>query len=334
MAYLMRTSSSFLGENIDFERESYLEGFIFGNPMVLSVSQDSPEGLVPVYIIGRQDIIKLEHKTGITDLTCLIWDPNLNKYEIWIFELKVYANSIDNVNQLTGYLEGVKYHDNEKYRDEIFQRAIDMVGENYVDIKSEIRGALCAQSFSDDVLQKILEENTSRKDENNIVAVKIFTFPVDNENFVYVERLVGEEKSSTGGPMNYYDLIPCWQPSKLEEELLILLKQRKENNRERFEQLRVFLEFFVNDPEHVLSQDELRKEWKAQGLKEQDQGLSVSQVMGYKNSGSLRQMFTWVVTPYMAVKEDYRLNKPLKKCEKYYKDTSYSEIISKVLQKL
>ena len=45
-------------------------------------------------------------------------------------------------------------------------------------------------------------------------------------------------------------------------------------------------------------------------------------------------MFTWVVTPYMAVKEDYQLRDPPKKCEKYYKDTSYSEIINKVLQKL
>jgi hypothetical protein len=119
----MRTSSSFLGENIDFERESYLEGFIFGNPLVLAVSQDSPEGLVPVYIIGRQDILKLEHRTGITDLTCLIWDPNLNKYEIWIFELKVYSNSTDNVQQLTNYIKAVEKDINSDYRADIIQRA-------------------------------------------------------------------------------------------------------------------------------------------------------------------------------------------------------------------
>ena len=108
MPYLMKTSSMFLGENIDFERESYLEAFIFGNPLIFAVSQDSPENLVPVYIIGRQDILKLKGKTGITDLTCLIWDPNLNLYEIWIFELKVYSNNKYDVNQLKGYLEAVE----------------------------------------------------------------------------------------------------------------------------------------------------------------------------------------------------------------------------------
>ena len=45
MPYLMKTSSMFLGENIDFERESYLEAFIFGNPLIFAVSQDSPENL-------------------------------------------------------------------------------------------------------------------------------------------------------------------------------------------------------------------------------------------------------------------------------------------------
>ena len=43
MAYLMKTSTRFLGEQLDFERESYLEGFIFGNPLILASSEDAPE---------------------------------------------------------------------------------------------------------------------------------------------------------------------------------------------------------------------------------------------------------------------------------------------------
>lgn len=323
MAYLMRTSSSFLGENIDFERESYLEGFIFGNPLVLAVSQDSPEGLVPVYIIGRQDILKLKHRTGITDLTCLIWDPNINKYEIWIFELKVYSNSADNVKQLTNYIKSVEKDRNKDYRFDIIQRAINMVGEKFIDPKSEIRGALCAQSFSDEVLHNILEENSSRSEENKIVAVKIFRFPSDNENFIFVERLVGEEQSTTGGPRNYYADIPDWNPQKLEQELYELLKNRKINNPQRFQQLKVFLEFFVDDPSCKVSQQELKEKWEEEGLPRKDHGLSVSQFLGYKSSGSLRQMLTWTVTPYMDIKEDYRL-----------RDLKYSEIIGKVLKKL
>lgn len=310
MAYLMRTSSMFLGENIDFDRESYLEGFIFGNPLVLAVSQDSPEGLIPVYIIGRQDTFKLQRKRGITDLTCLIWDPNLNAYEIWIFELKVYSNSTDNVKQLSEYLDAVENERNIDYRDEIIQRAINMVGKKFINPKSKIRGALCAQSFSDDVLQDILEKNSNQFETEKIVAMKIYTFPVDNDNFIFVERLVGEEKSVTGGPRNYYQDIPNWDNEKLESELSKLLENRKNNYPIRFKQLKVFLEFFVRDPTHILTQEELHNCWKKSGLPEQDQGMSVSQVLGYKNSGALRQMFTWDTLDYMDVKENYRLKKP------------------------
>lgn len=319
----MRTSSSFLGENIDFERESYLEGFIFGNPLVLAVSQDSPEGLVPVYIIGRQDILKLEHKKGITDLTCLIWDPNLNKYEIWIFELKVYSNSVENVKQLINYLKAVEKGVNRNYKSDIIERAINMVGEKFINPRSEIRGALCAQSFSDEVLHTILDKNSSRSEENKIVAVKIFRFPSNNENFIFVERLVGEDKSTTGGPRNYYADIPNWKLSKLEKELYRLLKDRKVNYPQRFEQLKVFLEFFVDDPLCRVSQRELRERWEEKRLPEKDHGLSVSQFLGYKNSGSLRQMLKWKVTSYMDIKEDYQL-----------RDPKYSELICRVLNKL
>ncbi|AUB57479.1 MULTISPECIES: hypothetical protein [Methanobacterium] len=323
MAYLMRTSSSFLGENIDFERESYLEGFIFGNPLVLAVSQDSPEGLVPVYIIGRQDMLRLKLRSGITDLTCLIWDPNINKYEIWIFELKVYSNSTDNVKQLTSYIDAVEKDINNEYRADLIQRAKNMVGEKFINPKAKIRGALCAQSFSDEVLHDILEENSNRNEEEKIVAVKIFRFPADNENFIFVERIVGEEKSTTGGPRNYYADIPHWELPKLEKELYKLLKNRKINNPGRFEQLKVFLQFFVDDPSCRVSQQELREKWEEKGLPGKDQGMSVSQFLGYKNSGSLRQMLTWTFTAYMDIKEDYRL-----------RDSKYSEIISKILNKL
>lgn len=323
MPYLMRASSNFLGEHIDFERESYLEGFIFGNPLILGVSQDSPENLVPVYIIGRQDILKLKGGIGITDLTCLIWDPNLNLYEIWIFELKVYSNSTNDVKQLQGYLEAVEDPVNKAYKDSIIQRAVGMVGENFIDPQASIRGALCAQSFSDEVLQKILEENSSRTQDDKIIAIKIYRFPADNENFIFVERLVGEEKSTTGGPRNYYHDIPQWKPKILCEKLENLLEKRKESNFQRFRQLEVFLQFFADDPKQEVTQEELRNEWKAQGLPEQDQGLSVSQVLGYKYSGALRQILTWDTLPHMDIKENYRL-----------KDIKYSKIIAEVLKKV
>ncbi len=327
----MRTSSLFLGENIDFDRESYLEGFIFGNPLVLAVSQDSPEGLIPVYIIGRQDIVKLQGRKGITDLTCLIWDPNLNNYEIWIFELKVYSNDIGNVKQLTEYLDAVKDESNVKYHNELVERARNMVGEKFINPNNKIRGALCAQSFSDDVLQEIIEENDSRSEDERILAVKIYRFPVDNENFIFVERLVGEEKSVTGGPRNYYDDIPEINLEDLAEELSNLLKNRKETNEIRFNQLKVFLEFFVNNPSYKVTQKDLRKEWENQGLPGTDQGLSVSQVLGYKNSGSLRQMLTWEIQPYMDIKDNYRLRDKNKDQTKY-SNIDYSNVISHVLK--
>ena len=65
--------------------------------------------------------------------------------------------------------------------------------------------------FFDYVLQEILEENSSRADENKIIAVQIYRFPTDNDNFIFVERIVGEEKSNTGGPRNFYSDIPNWK---------------------------------------------------------------------------------------------------------------------------
>ena len=64
------------------------------------------------------------------------------------------------------------------------------------------------------------------------------------------------------------------------------------------------------------------KEWKNQGLPEQDHGLSVSQVLGYKYSGALRQMFKWELIPVTDMKQNYKL-----------RDIKYSVIIAKVLKK-
>lgn len=321
MAYLMRTSSMFLGENIDFKRESYLEGFIFGNPLVLAASQDSPEGLIPVYIIGRQDTVKLLKSVGYTDLTCLIWEPNINKYEIWIFELKAHSNSNVDVKQLNKYLKAVEDTTNKKYKEDLVETAINIVGESFIDPDSRIRGALCAQSFSDDVLHDILDLNSKRENNDKIMAIKIYTFPVEHENFILVERLVGEERSSTGGT-SVYD-IPNWPLEKLESELQNLLKSRKINSPKKFEQLKVFLEYFITKPNSELTQRTLRDYWELKGLSRKDKGLSVSQFLGYKNSGSLRQIFTWDTQEYMDIKENYRLRNP-----------NYSKIIERVLKNI
>lgn len=66
-------------------------------------------------------------------------------------------------------------------------------------------------------------------DKSKIVAVKIYTFPVDNDNFIFVERIVAEEKSITGGRTVSID-IPNWSEEILEKELHNLLSNRKENN--------------------------------------------------------------------------------------------------------
>ncbi len=198
-----------------------------------------------------------------------------------------------------------------------------MVGEKLIDSNVKIRGALCAQSFSGDVLKDILDINSTRGDIDKIVAVKIYRFPVNNDSFIFVERLVWEEKSITGGPQDYYTHIPLWKNGKLEIELYKLLENRKINYPMRFQQLRVFLEYFVNDPYQVVSQEELDNQWKLQGLPEQDQGMSVSQVLGYKNSGSLMQILTWDTQDYTLIKNNYRL-----------KEAKYSKIIEKVLKKI
>lgn len=322
MAYLMKTSTRFLGEQLDFERESYLEGFIFGNPLILASSEDAPENLVPVYIIGRQEIYKIRQKHGITDLTCLIWEPDLEKYEIWIYELKVYSDNINDVKQLTNYLEAIESPNNKSHRDNIINRAIEMVGNDFIDNNAKIRGALCAQAFSDEVMEKIIEENSNRSSTEKLIAVKIYRFPVDNDVFVLVEPFIGEERTTTGRHKTYYGDIPQLPTKKLRKDLLDLLSRRKNTHPQRFEQLKVLLEIFAKSPSRTVTQDELRTEWQNRGLPKEDKGLSVSQLLGYKNSGALRQILVWDIIP-PDIKDNYRL-----------RDEGYAKVIRDVLTTL
>lgn len=308
MSYLMRTSAQFLGEQIDFKRESYLEGFIFANPLILANSQEAPENLIPVYIIGRQEMIKItSEKRGITDLTCLIWEPDLQKYEIWILEFKVYSNSLNDVKQLNNYLNATDLPNNDAYKAEILDKAIDMVGPDLIDPKAPFRGSLCAQTFSDEVLKSMLEENSDRSENEKLVALRISQFPANNDNFILVERLIGEEKSVTGGPRTYYDDIPKFNDFELEKELLNLLKTRRSNYPVRFKQLISLLEIFANNPDRTVKREELVTEWKKKDLPEQDQGISVSQLLGYKNSGALRQILDWEILTPGDIKDNYKL---------------------------
>ncbi|MFH1561791.1 MAG: hypothetical protein ABIF11_00015 [Nitrospirota bacterium] len=323
MAYLMKTSTRFLGELRDFERESYLEGFIFGNPLILSSSEDAPEKLVPVYITGRQEICKIDgQRRGITDLTCLIWEPDLEKYEIWIYELKINSDNIKDVKQLIDYLKAIELPENKNHRDNIVNKAIEMVGKGFIDNNSKIRGALCAQAFSDEVMKKIIEENLNRPSTEKLIAMKIYRFPVDNDVFVLVEPFIGEERTSTGRHITYYDDIPQLPTEKLREGILSLLSKRKNTHPQRFEQLKVLLEIFTKSPSRTVTQDELRTEWQNKDLPREDRGLSVSQLLGYKNNGALRQILRWDISP-TSIKDNYKL-----------RDEKYSNVIGDVFTKL
>ena len=323
MAYLVRTSTRFLGEQLDFQRESYFEGFIFANPLILASSQDAPENLVPVYIIGRQEISKMRGGNyGITDLTCLIWEPHSEKYEIWIYELKVNSKDIHDVSQLTSYLGAIESPQNKSRRSDIVSKAIEMVGNGFVDDGSRIRGALCAQAFSDEVMRKIIEENSNRPLAEKLVAVKIYRFPVDNDVFVLVEPFIGEERSTTGGRKTYYGDIPELSAEELAKALLALLSRRKNTHPQRFQQLGVLLEMLAKNPSRTVTQEELRTEWQNRSLPRQDRGLSVSQLLGYRQSGALRQILKWQTIP-PDIKDNYTL-----------RDDEYGKVIGDVLTTL
>lgn len=321
MSYLMKTSTKFLGELTPFKRESFMEGFIASNPRILSPSseEDAPEGLVPVYIIGRQEMCELVKKgdKGITDLVSLIWDPLLEKYQVWIYELKVNSSNINDVQQLLDYLEAIDSPENKILKDDILSRARGIVGDKCLDTPLKIRGALCAEDFSDEVMKKILDANLSRGKEDKLLAVEIQRFNVRDEDYVVVQPFIGEDETRRN---TYYDDIPDLPETELKENLVAVLLERKNKQPERFKQLKVFLELLTNNPK-ILTQDEIRNEWERRNLPRDDRGLSVSQLIGYKDSGPLRQIIGYDLSGDK--KNNYRL-----------KEDKYSELLRDVLEKV
>jgi len=323
MSYLMRVSSKLLGTRKDFERESYLEGFIYSNPGLLSGTDDPPEDLMRVYILGRQEMCKIwdEDKTrkGITDLICLIWNPDLEKYLIWIYELKVNSSNIDDVRQLLEYLDAIELPENRNHKDDIIRRAQETVGKEFVVQDQKIRGALCSHDFNDAVMGEIINNNISRPYDDKILAVKICRFPVGDEVFVMVECLIGEDDAKIVGRKTYYDDKPEMPEEELKESLKQILEKRKQNYPERFNQLRVFLEMLAENPTGTITQRKLRDAWVQKGLPEMDRGMSISQPLGHKDNGALRQLIAWDVIE-RDIKDNYRLQKE-----------AYSKIIKSVL---
>lgn len=238
-----------------------------------------------------------------------------------VYELKTYSNNTNDIQQLLDYLEAIESSKNRDHREDIITRATDMVGEGLLDTK--IKGAICSQAFSDEVIKKIIEINSKRTNEEKILAVKIYRFPVDNEVFVLVETIVGEEKPPSGGTRRtFYDDIPNHSEEVLVRKLIDIMLERKKTHPKRIEQLKVLLEMLIEDPTKVVTQEELRNTWVKRGLPKDDRGLSVSQLLGYKKSGPLRQILTWEWV-YGDIKDNYRLG-----------DKSYSEVLKKVLKKV
>ncbi|MGC8798514.1 MAG: hypothetical protein ACP5PK_07640 [candidate division WOR-3 bacterium] len=141
--------------------------------------------------------------------------------------------------------------------------------------------------------------------------MKINRFPVDNDVFVLVDPLIGVERSQTGGRKTYYDKIPNLPDNQLREELAEILSRRKRTHRQRFEQFKVLLEMLAKSPDSTVTQAKLRDEWENRGLPREDRGLSVSQFLGYKKSGALRQILTWDMFP-PDIKDNYKLRDPKK----------------------
>ncbi|MGV9206192.1 MAG: hypothetical protein ACOC44_19480 [Promethearchaeia archaeon] len=321
MGNLFRATTKFLTELEDFERESYLEGFLYSNSLVLSQSEESPEGLLPVYILGRQKMVNTLDKTGITDLICLIWNSAIEKYEIWIYELKVIAEKNEDVDQLVKYLNIVNKPNNLKFN-EILDNAKNFLEDDLISDK-EIRGALCAQKFSDNVLDQLIEVNKGQNTQisKKLVAVKINRYPVDNNIFVVVEPIIAAESTPTGR-RTYYDDIRDLSDDKLKRDLMDFLKQRKKDHPEKFKQLRVLLKMLSKSPSNIVTKDQMKVEWKKNNLEENDRGLAVSQVLGYKDSYSLRQILKWDIVRG-DIKDNYRL-----------REKKYGNLLTEVLGKL
>lgn len=331
MAYLKKTSTMLLGEQEDFERESYLEGFIFSNPGVLSsydgdIPGDSETSLLPVYIIGRQSMVELSEKNkGITDLTCLIWNPDSEKYEIWIYELKTSADSPDAVDQLIKYLDTINSSEKKHAKDTIIENAIEWVGEDFKDFidQKEIRGALCAQDFSDAVLNKITEENKNRKKDGKgkpIAAVKINMFSAGNDNFVVVDSIVGDADVPGGKQRRSYE-ISNYPDEELKDKLISLITNQKDNMKKK---IKTFLNMLVSKPEGYVTMKDLRNEWTNEGLlkKQGKEYGAFSRLITQGEKGEpLRHIINFELRGY-DLKENYRLKE------------KYTGVIKEVLEEL
>ncbi len=324
MSKLYHAATHLLGEIYHFERESYLEEFLFGHPLVLAASEDAPEGLLPVYIIARQQYVRLMKSStkGITDLICLSWNPDRNRYNIYIYELKTHSVATQDVQQMTRYLDAYRSPHNRAAREEMIQRANDWVGSEYFDPGQPFYGAILAQTFSEEVVAKLIEANEERPAEEKIIAVKLSRFPVDNEFYVVVETLFSpDEGGKKGGHVTWYDDVPKWGEKRLEEELLQLLRRRKKSHPVRYQQLRVFLSLLVQNPGRTITKTECQEAWLKKGLPLTDRGLSVSQLLGYRTYGALRQILAFERV-YADTKDNYRL-----------RNAKYARVIAAALKK-
>lgn len=138
-------------------------------------------------------MINLLEEKRIADLICLIWDNDLGKYQIWVYELKIKSRHVEDVQQLLKYIDAFENPANVDHKKELIERAKRLVGEYLID-DPKIRGALCAQDFTDDVMGEIIKKNATRVGEKKILAVKINRFPGKiGQTFVLVEPLIGED---------------------------------------------------------------------------------------------------------------------------------------------
>lgn len=250
MAHLSKTTTHLLSEDEPFKHERDLEAFIITNPNILAYSKEKPaQGLLPVYVIGRQDSVSILEKDrkGRTDITCLIWVPLAKKYRIWIYELKKEIASSKGVDQLLDYINSFNDKDKKK---KLIDKAIDYLsdeetnGQSLIDIYHPIRGALCAQDFEDEVYEKMAEVNSTRikNGQDKLEAVAISKFHVDDDIFVVVDRVLGTEKKGKTPDLS----IRIWEAIKIgkikegtilkydDKYLSLEMKRIKENNPDVF----------------------------------------------------------------------------------------------------
>ncbi len=315
MARLWKAATELLAESDNFNKEKYLEGLIYSHPGLLASNDDNLSEQILVYPLEFQP--KLESGKR-ADLACLIWNEDLQKYELWIYEFKPSSQSKEDIEQLVGYVEELKPSD--KKRQELCEKAKGLVEHTLLDLETP-RGALCAGEFSLDVLSGLKKRNGENPDKPPLLAVRIKRFTSeDNDSYVLVECFVGEERNESGGRKTFYDDIPTYGDNELKSELLKLLRNRRQANERRALQLEIALKLLVD--REVVTQDMYREAWKENDLPRKDGGHALSQFLGFKRSGPLRQILTWdwVVSD---IKDNYRLQ-----------DQRYAGILREVLGEL